>query len=49
MKSRTLLAAGAALMIALGAGAAVRAQEGAGVDEIVVTGSRISDYDVDST
>lgn len=49
MKSRTLLAAGAALMITFGAGAVVRAQEGTGVEEVVVTGSRLSDYDVDST
>jgi hypothetical protein len=49
MKTRTLLAAGVALLIALGAGTMVRAQAGSDVAEVVVTGQRISEYDVDST
>lgn len=49
MKSRTLLAAGAALLIAFAPAGVGQAQEGADVAEVIVTGQRISDYDVDST
>ncbi len=49
MTPKRLLAAGAALLIALGSAPTGWAQQGSNVEEVVVTGSRISEYDVDST
>ncbi|MDQ0465471.1 hypothetical protein QO010_003260 [Caulobacter ginsengisoli] len=48
MKSRTLLAAGTALMLALSATGPGQAQSNS-VDEIVVTGSKLNEYDATET